>query len=69
MACAIIADRPLSADEPDSDKKGLTNHVIFVRIPSTHGWDEVSDPLSARELPVGVRQWESSPKYLPEWPA
>jgi hypothetical protein len=45
----------------------LTNPILFVRIPITHGWDEVSDHLSARELPVGARQWGRPPKYLPEW--
>ena len=26
-------------------------------------------PFSARELPVGARQWGNPLKYLPEWPA
>lgn len=45
----------------------LTNLLIFVTIPITQRWEEVSDPTFPRELPVGARQWKALPKYLPEW--
>lgn len=49
--------------------KPLTNQILFVRIAGNMNavMGRSKRSVFPRELPDGARQWETPPKYLPEW--